>query len=92
MRTKSPLTEWREQQGLSVADLAGLCNLPEAEIIRIEAGETGLVGEVQDYLTRQGANVSMMAAGHASFLAALQGEPVDDEDEVTGPWLLDSGT
>jgi len=91
MRTKSPLTEWREQYGLSVAELADLCNVSEAMILRVEAGKTGLVGEVQDYLTTRGANVSMMAAGHSVFLAALRGEEVDD-DAPTGPWLLESGT
>ena len=91
MRTKSPLTEWREQYGLSVAELADLCNVTSAQIARIEAGKTGLVGEVQDYLTTQGANVSMMAAGHSAFLAALRGEEVD-EDAPTGPWLLGSDT
>ena len=91
MGSRSPLTEWREQYGLSTAELADLCNVPETEITRIEAGEQGLVGEVQDYLTGQGANVSMMAAGHSAFLATLKGEEVDD-DAPTGPWLLESGT
>jgi predicted transcriptional regulator len=67
MRTRSPLAEWRERYGLSPDDLANLCGVTEAEIIRMETGETGLVGEVQDYLTGQGANVSMMAAGHSAF-------------------------
>ena len=64
---QSPLTEWREQYGLSIAELANLCNVPEAEITRIEAGQQGLVGEVQGYLTTHGTNVSMMAADHAAF-------------------------
>jgi len=44
MRTKSPLTEWREQYGLSAAELADLCNVTEAEIVRVETGEEGLLG------------------------------------------------
>jgi len=58
MRDKSPLTEWREQYGLSVADL---CNVSEAEIARIEAGKQGLIGEVQDCLTQRGENVNAPA-------------------------------
>jgi len=58
VRTKSPLTEWREQYGLSVADLADPCNVSEVEIARIEAGKQGLIGEVQDCLTPRGENVS----------------------------------
>jgi len=46
MRDRSPLTEWREQYGLSTAELADLCNVSEAEIIRVEAGKEGLSGEV----------------------------------------------
>ena len=58
MRTKSPLTEWRKQCGLSMADL---CNVSEAQIARIEAGKQGLIGEVQDRLTQRGENVSAPA-------------------------------
>jgi len=58
---RSPLTEWRAQYGLSVADLADLCNVTEAQIARIEAGKQGLIGEVQDCLTRRGENVSAPA-------------------------------
>jgi len=61
MRTRSPLTEWREQYGLSMADLADLCNVSEAQIARIEAGKQGLIGEVQDRLTQRGENVSAPA-------------------------------
>ena len=55
MRCRSPLTEWRKQCGLSMADL---CNVSEAQIARIEAGDQGLIGEVQDCLTQRGENVS----------------------------------
>jgi len=61
MRTKGPLTEWREHYGLSVADLADLCNVSEAQIARIEAGKQGLIGEVQDCLTQRGQNISAPA-------------------------------
>ena len=46
MRTQSPLTEWREQYGLSTAELANLCNVPEAEITRLEAGTQCLIDKV----------------------------------------------
>ncbi len=45
MRTSSPLTEWRETQGLSLAELAALCGVTEADIASIEAGEEGLIGD-----------------------------------------------
>ena len=61
MRVRSPLTKWREQYGLSVAELADLCNVSEAEIARIEAGKQGLIGEVQDCPTQRGENVSAPA-------------------------------
>ncbi len=51
MRTKSPLTEWREQSGLSASELADPINVPRAEIIGAETGGQGLIGEPQDYLT-----------------------------------------
>ena len=79
MRTRSPLSDWRAQCGLSVAELAGLCNVTEADVLRVEAGEDGLIGEVQDYLTTQGVNVSQMAVGHAEFLVALAEQGVIPE-------------
>jgi len=85
MRDKSPLTEWREQYGLSTAELANLCNVTEGDILRVEAGEDGLIGEVQDYLTRQGENVSAMASDHSAFLAALRGE-AEGEGLPTTSW------
>lgn len=69
MRTQSPLTEWRELYGLSTAELADLCNVLETDIIRIEAGEGGIVGEVQDYLTKQGENVCQFVSDQSEFLA-----------------------
>ena len=77
MRTKSPLTEWREQYGLSIADLADLCNVTEVQIARIEAGKQGLIGEVQDCLTQRGENVSAMASAHSAFLALIRGSMAD---------------
>jgi transcriptional regulator with XRE-family HTH domain len=68
MKPKSPLTEWREQYGLSVAELADLCNVTEAEIARVEAGEEGLIGDLQDCLTRRGENVTAPAACGLPFL------------------------
>jgi len=52
MRDEGFLAEWSEQSGLSIAELANLCNVPEPEIIRVKTGEQGLIGELQDYLTR----------------------------------------
>jgi len=39
-------------------DLADLCNVTEAEIARVEAGEEGLIGEIQDCPTQRGENLS----------------------------------
>ena len=80
MRIRSPLTEWREQVGLSLAELADLCGVTEAEIIRIEAGEEGLVGEVQDCLTQRGENVSAMASAHSAFVASIRGDDAAEDD------------
>ncbi len=82
MRNKSPLTEWREQYGLSVSDLADLCNVTEAEIARIEAGKQGLIGEVQDCLTQRGENVSAMAAAHSEFIAVLRGDVAEEGSPI----------
>jgi transcriptional regulator with XRE-family HTH domain len=84
MRAKSPVTEWREEHGLSVAELAALCNVTEADIARVEAGEEGLIGEVQDCLTQRGANVSEMASAHSEFLAAIRGSGVAEDDAAGG--------
>jgi transcriptional regulator with XRE-family HTH domain len=82
---RSPLTEWREGRGLSIADLADLCNVTEAEIARVEAGEEGLIGEVQHCLTKRGENVSAMASARSEFLAAIRGrEPAEGETAPTG--------
>jgi hypothetical protein len=69
VRKRSPLTEWREKSGLSITELADLCDVTEAKIIRIEAGEERLIGEVQDCLTARGENVSAMASAHSESLA-----------------------
>jgi hypothetical protein len=74
MRTISPLTQWREQSGITIAELADLCNVTEADIVRVETGEDGLIGEIQDCLTQRGENVSQMASDHADFLVSLRGE------------------
>ncbi len=84
MRATSPLTEWREQYGLSTAELADLCNVLQTDIIRIEAGEEGIVGEVQDYLTRRGENVCSFVSDHSEFLAGKLGEAGEAPPEVDG--------
>jgi DNA-binding XRE family transcriptional regulator len=82
MRMRSPLAEWRERYGLSVADLADLCNVSEAQIARIEAGKQGLIGEVQECLTKRGENVSEMASAQSAFLAMKRGLPLASDEEA----------
>jgi hypothetical protein len=69
-----------------VAELAALCNVTEAEITRVEAGEEGLIGEIQDCLTQRGQNVSAMASAHSEFLATIRGKGTGEEEAPpTGP-------
>jgi hypothetical protein len=53
--------------------LADLCNVSEADIVRVEAGKEGLIGEVQDCLTRRGENVSEFASAHYQPLCECLG-------------------
>jgi len=78
MRTKSPVTEWREQYGLSMAELADLCNVTEGEIARFEAGEEGLIGEIQDRLTQRGETAAGRPKAPRSYESTRnsQGVPV----------------
>jgi transcriptional regulator with XRE-family HTH domain len=39
MTTSNPLRSWREQHGLSLADVAGLTGLSDGYLSRLESGE-----------------------------------------------------
>jgi transcriptional regulator with XRE-family HTH domain len=69
MLTKSPLTEWRENHGMTQAQLATACGIKISEVERIEAGKEGIVGELQDYLVEKGENVSELASRQSEFIA-----------------------
>lgn len=69
MLTKSPLTEWRENNGMRREQLAAACGIKKSDMERIEEGKEGLVGELQDYLTGQGENVSELASRQSEFIA-----------------------
>jgi transcriptional regulator with XRE-family HTH domain len=68
MEQISPLREWREKHNISISELASACGIDAAELIKIEAGEGGIVGELQDYLTKEGENVSSMAIQQSVFI------------------------
>ncbi len=65
----SPIKSFRKERNLSKHELATACGLSEHEISRIEAGKEGIPGELQDYLTKQGANVSELASEQSAFIA-----------------------
>jgi len=54
---------------MASAILARACGLPQVTLAKIEAGGEGLVGELQDYLTRRGENVSWLASEQGRLLA-----------------------
>jgi len=55
---------------MSVNELAGACGLSANALARVEAGSDGLPGELQDYLTERGENVSWLASEQSEFVAA----------------------
>lgn len=69
---QSPIQTWRDTRGLSVQELAHACGLAEADLLLVESGESGLPGELQDYLTKHGVNVSQMAVEQSAFIASLR--------------------
>lgn len=72
MTLLSPLAIWRIKHGMTVAELAETIGVETQRIEAIEAGEDGLVGEVQDYLVQQGENVSDFASRQSTFITACQ--------------------
>ena len=70
MEPKNPLREWRQTKGLTIKALSDRCGLTTEELHRVEAGHFGLPGELQDYLTSQGVNVSQMASDQSAFIVA----------------------
>ena len=73
MMIVSPVAIWRIKHGMTVEELAGTVGVQTQRIEAIEAGEDALIGEVQDYLVRQGENVSDFASRQSTFIAVLQG-------------------
>jgi hypothetical protein len=65
----SPLALWRMEHGMTQAQLAAAAGAKLSEVRAAEEGHTGLVGELQDYLTEQGENVSEMASRQSAFIA-----------------------
>ena len=65
---QSPIRKWRESHNLTVVQLATASNIPGQEVIQVEEGKTGIPGELQDYLTGQGENVSWMASEQSAFI------------------------
>lgn len=72
MSERSPIETWREAERCSIEQLAKASGLLAQDIKHIEAGETGIPGELQDYLTKRGVNVSQMASEQSAFIASLR--------------------
>lgn len=70
MKKGSPLTEWREGRGMTMEQLAEASGAKPSEVEAAEEGKTSLAGELQDYLTEQGENVSEMASEQSAFIAS----------------------
>lgn len=71
---ESPLHVWCTARNMSVQQLTHACSVSDDEIRRIETGEMGIPGEVQDYLTKQGENVSWMASEQSQFISMKKRE------------------
>ena len=71
---RSPLAVWRVERGMTVEQLAKVIGVEANQIKAIEAGEDGLIGEVQYYLAQQGENVSNFASRQSAFIALHRGE------------------
>jgi DNA-binding transcriptional regulator YiaG len=67
----SPIEEWREEWNMTREHLARACGLTTGEVAKIEEGQTGLPGELQDYLTERGENVSHFASQQSRFVASM---------------------
>ena len=71
---QAPLAVWRSAHGMTQAQLAEASGAALREVQAAEEGTEGLVGELQDYLTDQGENVSELASEQSRFLSARQRE------------------
>lgn len=65
----NPIRDYRRKQGMIRKDLAFASGLSEYDILQIEQGKSGFPGELQDYLTDKGINVSEMASEQSAFIA-----------------------
>ena len=72
MMLLSPSAIWRIKYGMTVEELAETVGVETQRTQAIEAGEHGLIGEVQDYLVQQGENVSDFASRQSTFITACQ--------------------
>ncbi len=68
----SPLAAWRRQHKMTQRGLAEASGAKLSQVKAAEAGRTGLIGELQDYLTKQGENVSEMAMRQAAFVSNVR--------------------
>lgn len=68
----SPIKSWRRSRNLTRSELASACDLTEYEIIQMENGLAGIPGEMQDYLTEQGEDVSDLASQQSAFIAGVK--------------------
>ena len=66
---RSQLAMWREERGMTQRQVADAAGVTVIAIREVERGEVGLVGELQDYLTDQGENVSDFARHQSAFIA-----------------------
>ena len=73
MRDNGPIQTWRMNHGLTRHELAQACGIAEGDLARIEEGKEGIAGELQDFLTEQGENVSRMASEQSAYLAGNRG-------------------
>ena len=69
---ESPIKTWRVAHGMTVGQLATACGMAEPEVHAVEVGNGGIPGEMQDYLTKRGENVSWLASEQSAFVADLQ--------------------
>lgn len=68
-RHQNPLKRLRVSHGPSIRQLADACRVTEAEVIRVEDGESRIPGELRDYLTEQGESVSWLASEQSEHIA-----------------------
>ena len=69
----NPLKYWRKKHDMTREELASACGLTKNDILAIELGKHGIPGELQDYLEKQGINVSDMASELSAFIAGRTG-------------------